>query len=250
MAMAADQADGIGVPETPRPPEGHAPSSSAAASPGDPEDEAGEPRWPMAAAVLALMGLGLVVPRDLAVVPHWVPVLFQGVLLAALIVGDPGRIDRQARWIWRASILLVGLLLVSTVASTAFLVLDIVTGAPATEVASTLLIAGGRVWIANNIAFALLYWQLDAGGPAARAHGLPRYPALAFPQLQNPDLAPPGWRPGFGDYLFLAFTNANAFSPTDTPPLAGWAKLAMECQALLSFIIVGLVIARAINVFK
>lgn len=210
----------------------------------------GERRWPMAAAVLVLMGLSLVQPRDVAILPAWVPVALQGILLVALIVGDPGRIDRQTRWIWRASLLLVGLLLFSTFVATAFLVYDIVTGAPSTESATTLLLAGGRVWIANNVAFALLYWQLDAGGPAERAHGMPRYPSLAFPQLQNPDLAPPGWHPQFGDYLFLAFTNANAFSPTDTPPLAGWAKLAMEVQALVSFTILGLVIARAINIFK
>ena len=65
----------------------------------------------------------------------------------------------------------------------------------------------------------------------------------------NPDLAPPGWRPRFVDYLYLGFTNATAFSPTDTMPLAAWVKLAMMLQSLISLVILGLVIARAVNVF-
>ena len=84
---------------------------------------------------------------------------------------------------------------------------------------------------------------------AERAHGLPRYPDFAFPQLSSPELAPPDWRPRFIDYLYIGFTTANAFSPTDTMPLTPWAKVAMATQALISFVIVGLVIARAVNVF-
>ena len=72
---------------------------------------------------------------------------------------------------------------------------------------------------------------------------------LAFPQQMNPNLAPPQWRPSFVDYLYLGFTNATAFSPTDAMPLAPWAKIAMAVQALISLVILGLVIARAVNIF-
>ena len=113
-----------------------------------------------------------------------------------------------------------------------------------------LLFAGAKVWLTNNIAFALLYWQFDGGGPAERAYGLPRFPDFAFPQQSNPELAPPDWRPRFIDYLYVAFTTANAFSPTDTMPLSPWAKVAMAVQALVSFVLIGLVIARAINAFS
>ena len=71
------------------------------------------------------------------------------------------------------------------------------------------------MWVSNNIAFALLYWELDGGGAAARAHDMATYVDLAFPQHLNPGIAPPGWRPRFVDYLYLGFTNATAFSPTD-----------------------------------
>jgi hypothetical protein len=103
--------------------------------------------------------------------------------------------------------------------------------------------------VSNNIAFALLCWELDSGGAAARAHQLPRHADFAFPQQLNPDVAPPSWRPRFVDYLYLGFTNATAFSPTDAMPLAPWAKSAMTVQSLVSLLILGLVIARAVNVF-
>jgi hypothetical protein len=103
--------------------------------------------------------------------------------------------------------------------------------------------------VSNNIAFALLYWELDGGGAATRARHPPTHADLAFPQQLNPRIAPPDWRPRFIDYLYLGFTNATAFSPTDVMPLAPWAKIAMAIQSLVSLGILGLVIARAVNVF-
>ena len=82
----------------------------------------------------------------------------------------------------------------------------------------------------------------------ARALGSPEYPDLAFPQHMNPDLAPPAWRPMFIDYLYLGMTNALAFSPTDVMPLVPWAKIAMALQSLVSLAILGLVVARAVNI--
>jgi hypothetical protein len=98
--------------------------------------------------------------------------------------------------------------------------------------------------------FALLYWELDSGGAAARAHGLAAAPDLAFPQQLNPELAAPGWRPRFHDYLYVGLTSSTAFSPTDVMPLAGWAKLAMSVQSLVSLSVLGLVVARAVNVLS
>ena len=133
--------------------------------------------------------------------------------------------------------------------STALLIAALIEGNSATNSAGELLATGAIVWVSNNIAFALLYWELDGGGAAARAHRLPKYPDFAFPQQLNPDLAPPNWRPRFYDDLYLGFTNATAFSPTDAMPLAIWAKLAMTVQASVSLALLGLVIARAVNVF-
>jgi uncharacterized membrane protein len=130
------------------------------------------------------------------------------------------------------------------------LIYSLITNTQVANEPVTLLVAGAKVWLGNNVAFAFLYWGFDGGGPAARAHGMPKYPDLAFPQQTSPDIAPPGWRPQFIDYLYVGFTTANAFSPTDTMPLVPWAKIAMGAQALISFAIVGLIIARVVNLFQ
>ena len=155
----------------------------------------GESRLPMAVAVVVLMIAAIVAPRQLAIMPGWVLATVEGLLLVALIVQDPGRIDRTGPWPRRTSIALVIVILASTLGSTALLIYDLVIGSPLTAQADELLIAGAKVWLGNNVAFAFLYWQFDGGGPAVRAHGLPRFPDFAFPQQLNPDLAPPRWRP-------------------------------------------------------
>ena len=165
------------------------------------------------------------------------------------MIGDPGRIDRDTRRLRLVSFALVAVILISTLTATVLLLHGLLVGSAETQDAVKVLVAGAKVWLGNNVAFALLYWQFDSGGPAARAHGMPPYPDFAFPQQLSPELAPPGWRPQFIDYLYVGFTNANAFSPTDTMPMAHWAKVAMGCQALISFAIIGLVIARAVNLF-
>jgi hypothetical protein len=171
-----------------------------------------------------------------------------GLVLLVLIAADPGRIDRSTRAVRLLSRLLLGLLALSAIVSTALLVHVLVVGGSLTNSATKLLLTGGAVWFSNNIVFALLYWEVDGGGSVARALRRPRYPDLAFPQHMNPDLAPPGWRPLFIDYLYLGMTNSLAFSPTDVMPLVPWAKIAMALQSLISLAILGLVVARAVNI--
>ena len=101
----------------------------------------------------------------------------------------------------------------------------------------------------NSLSFSLLYWEFDSGGPSARLDRRIHYPDFAFPQHLTPDLAPPTWRPIFVDYLYLGYTNSTAFSPTDVMPLVPWAKSAMAVQATVSLVVIGLVIARAVNIF-
>jgi hypothetical protein len=202
----------------------------------------------MVVAVAAAMVLTLLLPDDLRLGLNWVLPVVEGVLLVVLIVGDPGEITRRSRALRGVGIALVALLGASALVATGLLIESLVTGGPETDSATELLQAAAIVWISNNIAFSLLYWELDGGGAAARAHGLPRYPGFAFPQQLNPHVAEPGWRPRFVDYLYVGFTNATAFSPTDAMPLAPWAKIAMAVQATVSLSLLGLVVARAVNV--
>ena len=209
----------------------------------------GEARWPMAAAVVTAMVLTILLPEGERTLPVWLLPLIEGILLVALIAGDPGAIDRRSRLLRILSVALVAILVVSALGATARLIDVLISGGHETNSASELLQAGSIVWVANIIAFALLYWELDGGGAAARAHDSRSAVDFAFPQQMNPDLAPAQWRPEFVDYLYLAFTNATAFSPTDAMPIARWAKLAMMVQSVGSIAILGLVIARAVNVF-
>jgi hypothetical protein len=112
-----------------------------------------------------------------------------------------------------------------------------------------LLASGGAVLFSDVIAFGLAYWELDSGGPVARAlSSEPRRPDFQFPQDENPGLARPGWGPALVDYVYVSVTNSIAFSPTDAMPLTHRAKLFMGLEAGLSALTVLVVAARAINI--
>jgi uncharacterized membrane protein len=133
--------------------------------------------------------------------------------------------------------------------SAALLAIELIAGRAGRD-AGPLLSTGAAIWLTNIVAFALWYWQFDRGGPAARAHARRRIPDFQFVQMQSPEFAHPDWEPQFMDYLYLSFTNATAFSPTDVMPLSRWAKLTMLVQSLVSLVTVALVIARAVNILK
>ena len=204
----------------------------------------------MAVTLLVAMALPLLLPSNFTRGPDWIISVIEGVLLVALIVADPGRIDRRSALVRGLSIGLVALLVIGATAVTVRLVVDLISGGPETNSAAQLLRVGGLVWIYLIITFTFLYWELDSGGPESRARAAPQFPNFAFPEQLNPRIAAPGWRPEFFDYLYLGFTNATAFSPTDVMPTARWAKLAMAVQAASSLIVLGLVIARAVNILK
>jgi uncharacterized membrane protein len=207
-----------------------------------------EPRWPVIVAVVVISALTVLLPDDLRLGPRWVLPVVEGALVVTLVLLDPGRISRESSLLRWLSISLTTLLVISAIWSTWRLVAELTSGGSSTGSASDLLRNGGTVWASTVVAFALIYFELDSGGSAARAHRRPTHPDLAFPQQLNPEIAPPQWRPRFGDYLYLGLTNATAFSPTDVMPLVPWAKLAMGVQSLVSLMIFVLVVARAVNV--
>jgi uncharacterized membrane protein len=210
----------------------------------------GERRWPMAITLLVAMALPFLLPPKYSLGPRWILPVVEALLLVALVVADPGRIDRRSDFIRALSIGLVVILVGGAAVATVRLVVDLIRGGPETNSPTQLLQVGSLTWVYVLITFCFLYWELDGGGPEARARAAPEFPDLAFPEHLNPQMARPGWQPEFFDYLYLAFTNAVAFSPTDVMPLARWAKLAMAVEAVASLIILGLVIARAVNILK
>ncbi|HKT04815.1 MAG TPA: hypothetical protein VJT31_35320 [Rugosimonospora sp.] len=207
----------------------------------------GEARWPATLAVLALIVLQLVVPDKLAFKPRPLLPVLESVLLVLLIVANPRRITRENRWLRSLGLLLVVAASLATAWSAGQLVYQLVTGHGGKAV--PLLLDGGAIWLTNVIVFSLWYWEFDRGGPAARAVARKPHPDFLFTQMTSPELVSRDWEPTYVDYLYLSFTNATAFSPTDTLPLTGWAKLTMMGQSMISLITVALVVARAVNIF-
>jgi uncharacterized membrane protein len=201
----------------------------------------------MATAVLAATILYVGMPHRGRIPGWWVFPVLQLLLLGLLITQDPGRIDRRSVALQRLMIALLVVMTTGVLVAVIVLAYDILVGVRGVT-ATVLLGRGAAIWFANVILFSLWYWQFDRGGPAERAAGTPIPASFAFPENATPELAPPGWRPIYLDYLYLSFTNATAFSPTDTLPVRRWAKLTMMGQSALSLVIAILVIARAINV--
>jgi uncharacterized membrane protein len=209
----------------------------------------GEPRWPVSLFVVLAIGVEVTLPQRLAVLPRFLLPALASAMLIALISVNPTRISRQNPRLRAASMALIGLLTVANAVSAGKLIAGLIQGTEGKE-AGQLLATGGAIWLTNVIVFALWYWELDRGGPAARANAQRNYPDFLFPQMENPHLASEDWEPGFVDYLYLSFTNGTAFSPTDVLPLTRWTKMTMLVQEAVSLSTVALVIARAVNILQ
>jgi len=209
----------------------------------------GEPRLPVTIAVGVAIALQLALPARVADHPRWLLPGIAVLLLIGLVAANPRRIDRRSPRLRAASLLLIAVMSAANAASVARLIIDLLRG-QGNHNPTTLLLTGAAVWLTNMIVFALWYWEFDRGGPVARALAPRPYPDFLFPQMTSPELAPEHWTPQFVDYLYLSFTNATAFSPTDVMPMSRWAKLTMMIQSAISLIVVVLVIARAVNILK
>ncbi len=209
-----------------------------------------EPRWPVTLTVILAVVLQLILPTGLGLRPRYLLPALEVGLLIGLSVANPVRIERHSRSIRAASVALILLITAANAISAGLLIKEIVTATVpgGGNAAVNLLVTGAAVWGTNVIAFALWYWEFDRGGPVHRLEMINPYPDLLFPQMMTPELTPPGWGPRFTDYLYLSFTNATAFSPTDTMPMARWAKLTMLVQSAVSLAVGALVIARAVNI--
>ena len=203
----------------------------------------------MAVAVFMALNIAIRVwlPADGALHIPWLAPAIEAVMIVVLLTSDPSSHAERVR-LRRVALVLVGIFAAAALWATALLIHDLIEGEGVTRAPAELLASGALVWLGNNIAFALAYWLVDGGGPRVRAEH-PGAADFAFTQHMSPELAPPGWRPVFLDYLHLGFTNATAFSPTDVMPLTHRAKYAMLVQASIALAVFGLIVARAVNAF-
>src|SRR6202042_3331938 len=165
-------------------------------------EERGEKRWPMAITLVVAVALTVSLPLRYSWGPSWIFPLLEAMLLASVIIVDPGRIDRRTRGARVLNVGLVAILVAKAAGITVRLIVDLIRGGRETDSATLLLRVGFVVWVLIIISFAFLYWVFDGGGPEARAERVSPFPDLAFPEQLNPRIAPPEWRPEFFDYLY------------------------------------------------
>lgn len=216
---------------------------------GDDERHAstpGESRWGAAAAVAAVIVLHLALPNRFIPGPWWAFPALEAGLLGAVLVANPARLSRESRDARVLSLALIGVVAVTNAAVLARLVRLVLGGGAADG--REVVTAAVAVWLTNVVVFGLLMWEMDRSGPHARSVQAGQAPDLLFPQMTLVDASLANWRPSFIDYLYVSFTNSTAFSPTDAMPLSPRMKLTMLTQALLSFVTMGLVVARAVNI--
>ncbi len=225
--------------EADRAPEG---GSSAAQKPAQYEH-----RWPVLVITTVALCLYLVLPDSITFFPTWVVPVVGAITIIPLILMNPTRLDSETTWSRRVGIgFAVGLALVNQV-YIVFIILQLVDGSAD---GPSVLLTTFEIWIINVVAFALVYWQLDLGGPVQRRVEGPADTAqqdFRFPQQDNSQNIGP-WHAEFFDYAYFSLTNMMAFSPTDVMPLTRRAKALMAYQGLTGFVLLALVISRSVNI--
>ncbi|HEV3098675.1 MAG TPA: hypothetical protein VGY75_03060 [Candidatus Udaeobacter sp.] len=207
-----------------------------------------EPRWQVILALLAIGGIHLALPRWFIVGPIW---LLPGVIVVLLVPTIMSHRTGRQSLNHALGILINAIITIALIGSVALLVTTLPSHK---ETPLRLLGSGAALWLTNILVFALWYWRLDGGGPNVRdQHREFGSRSFVFPQMQIEKIERnhfrvERWRPGFVDYLFIAFTQSSTFGPTDAPLLARWAKLLVMCQIFISMSIVVLLISRAVGI--
>lgn len=225
-----------------------------------PDGRRGEARLPAVVAVLVAIALQVLLPNQLLIGPRLLLPALELAILVPLIAVNPWRHTRHTRWSRPTSIALVLLILATNTAILGLLINELINGE--VKEGKQLLLAALQVWLTNVIAFGLVYWELDRGGPVTRTQD-PREripPAdFRFPQDEDHDAisevakgssAQSGWVPSLVDYLYVSVTNSSAFSPTDTMPLSSRAKILMGTQSASALVLSLLVVSRAVSILE
>jgi hypothetical protein len=221
---------------------------NAAMNAANREDAGPQPRWPGAVAVAAVGLLNMILPEPLSAGPFWLLLAIVAVLLVPVILTHRlGRHGLNQKFAY----VLLGVVTVFLVYSVCELVLAMTQHR---ESPSKLLLSAAVLWASNILVFASWYWRLDGGGPHARftrpghTHGAFLFPQMTMDEAERRHAGFGNWRPGFVDYLFLAFNTSTAFSPTDVPVLSRWAKVMMMVQSSISLGTVVILAGRAVNI--
>jgi uncharacterized membrane protein len=196
--------------------------------------------------ILAAVGLQLLLPARLTIGPSWLIPGLEGALWLGMFMATPKQLEHEHPLRRRVALGLTAFVSAANIFSlgalTHFLLHHNVSNGHG------LVVSGVLIWLTNFLIFGLWYWEMDRGGPGRRAAGHDGPPDFLFPQMSDDRIQPRNWRPQFIDYLYVALTNAAAFSPTDTMPLSPTAKSVMGVQSIVSIVTIGLIVSRAVNI--
>jgi len=209
----------------------------------------GETRFTSALTVVAVIVLQLLLPDRVTIGSRWFIPSIEAAMLVALLIVSPNKLDAEARNVRVIALGLVAILIAAN-GSTLGLLIHQLLQSGQTVVGRTLIYSAAAVWANNVVAFGILYWEIDRGGPVKRCTPDHDEPDLLFPQMSSPTSTVKRWTPRFFDYLYVSLTNSTAFSPTDALPLTHRAKGLMAVQSLASFGTIVIVGARAVNILK
>jgi uncharacterized membrane protein len=207
----------------------------------------GEPRWPAALALLACVLLYVLLPDRLVVGPRWIVPVLVGLPLIPLLAVRHHH-PNQSPWIRHCALFLIGVVTLANIASVVLLINRLL----ATNITqgSQLISSAVSIWLTNVIVYGVWFWEVDREGPAYRAAGIINRFDLQFPQMENPSLAPPEWRPRFIDYLYTSFANGTSFAPADAMPLTHRMKVLFASESVVSLVAISVVAARAVNILR
>lgn len=206
-----------------------------------------EPRWPASLALVACVLLYVVLPNRLVVGPRWLlPILIALPLVP--LSATKHRHPNESQWVRRLTIFLIGVITLANMASMALLVHHLLNAN--VSQGRSLIYSAVAVWLTNVIVYGLWFWEMDRGGPHLRAGVDGLLPDLQFPQMENPQLAAPDWRPRFFDYLYTSFANGTSFAPADAMPLSMRAKALFASESIVSLVTIAVVAARAVNILR
>lgn len=211
-------------------------------------DHEPEQLWSPIAAVIAILALQLTLAERFSVGPNWFVPTIEVILLIPFTIAAFRKNAKETAPVRIFNVLLIVAVVAFNLASLVLLIATLLNGKATDGIA--LLENALKLWITNVIGFGMWYWEMDRGGPSRRRMEVKRHEDFLFPQMTNTDFAQKNWVPDFWDYLYVSFTNAAAFSPTDTMPLTGRAKMLMTSQSFIALLTITLVAARAVNILK
>lgn len=208
-----------------------------------------ESRYPASVAVCIAILIYILLPERYTLGPNWLIPFLELSILVPLTVGAPRRVRNEGKIRQALAIVTIAVVNIANIVSLVLLLRMLIFHGKQVS-GQELLFSSLAIWITNVVVFALWYWELDRGGPDQRTHPDHRNPDFLFPQMATPGCANSAWTPSFLDYLYVSFTNATAFSPTDVMPLTSTAKMLMLAESTTSLVSITLVAARAVNILS